>query len=407
MKLDLRSFWIGASAAAFVAAGIVLLDATRTPAPVPGGGDAARESAGGAGAGGAKDAPELPRDAESSTRERATAAGRRTPSELRRDLSTATGRLDQFQAIAALLDDGSPEAKQALLDAFLNSDDKVLLSLLEEALLRSPHEMAPSLMAAFESASDPLKLGTLAKLLRQASVNRPELNDPVVAFLVRALDDPGDARGEAAAGALRLLGTGAADPLAKRLAEKTCTPETAGMVAEVLSKLPPEHGDVLREKVTQGIDSTRDVLSDSTASTEDKVVARKKTGSLAWAASLRAPEEQDSLAPMLADQIGRTLDSAQAGTLAWGIGQMRGLSDTGRTEAARVLLDGLSQQRDGGIRSIIGRSIVDLVRSGAPGASDSIRKLVSTAEAAAPDERVRAQLRQMLEGLDAAPPTGK
>ena len=402
MKLHVRSFALGALIVGLAAAGVALLRGAResgVASPAPSGREAAPPRATNAPA----DAPDA-----SAPRGRADAgAARRTPRELGLALLAAKSRLEQVQAIAALTDDGTPEAMQILLDAFVSTDDGVLLALLEEALLKSPSDMSPSFMAAFQGSSDPKKLERLANLLRHAVANRPELSDLVVAFLIRALDDADAARNGAAAAALQLLGRGAVDQLAARLRDARCSPETAGALAEILSKLPEQYEGVVRDKVTEGFESTRDVLRDPNASDADKDAARKKTGSIAWIASSRSPGEHDALAPILADQLGRTTDPGQAGTLAWGLGELRGLSDTGRTQTASVLLDALSRQNDGDVRLIMSRSLVQLAQSGVAASNEALRNKLSSAEAAETDPKVKAQLQAMLAKLDAAGGKGK
>jgi hypothetical protein len=392
MKLQIRSFVLGVMTAGIPAVAVFLLHGGPEPAqPSP-----------------ANDAPAVPAAAASREAEQPLppveppareelGRERLTPGALRQLLSAASTRREQIDAITALLENGSPEAMQVLLDIFLATDDKVLLALLEEALLRSPHEVTPTLMAKFSATSDPGKLDTLAKMLLQSAANRPELTDEVVAFLIRALDEP--ERSESAARALQSLGTGAVDQLAARLSEPGCGPEAAGSVAAILAKLPGECSEVLRSKVTQGFDSMRDVLTSPSTTADEKELARKKTGSLTWAASSRPAAEQGTLAPVLADQLGRTTDAQQAGTLVWGIGEMRGLSETGRVE---LLLGALAQQRDGGIRHTIAGSFLQMVSSGAAGPfDDAVRRLVASAMANEQDPTVLEQLRQVQEKLDA------
>lgn len=322
------------------------------------------------------------------------------PDALRGLLAAARTRLDQVAAITALLANGSAEARQVLLDAFLASDDKVLLTLLEEALLRSTHEMTPSLMLAFGGMRAPAKLDRLANMLRQAAMNRPELTDQVVAFLIGALDQPGDPHEEPAAGALRAFGRGALEQLVAHLRERGCGAEAAGSVAEILSKLPPECSEVLRDKVAQGFDATRELLGDPTVEAADKELARRKTGSLAWAAFSRPASEHDALAQVLADQLGRSADAGQVGTLAWGIGNLSGLSDAGRKKVASALLGSLQQQSDRNIRGTIAASLVQLAIAGGPGSYEAIRGMVESARIAATDATVLKQLERMLADLE-------
>src|SRR5262245_25021600 len=208
MKPQIRSFVLGVMAAGIPAVAVFLWHSGPEPAqtstataPVEPGRLAATASP-------AAEQPSPP--VEPPARE-ALGLERLTPGALRQLLSAASTRREQIDAITALLENGSSEAMQVLLDMFLATDDKVLLALLEEALLRSPHEVTPNLMAQFSATSDPSKLDTLAKMLLQAAANRPELSDEVVAFLISALDEPGDARSESAARALQSLGSGAVD----------------------------------------------------------------------------------------------------------------------------------------------------------------------------------------------------
>jgi hypothetical protein len=397
MKLQIRSFVLGVMVAGIPAVAVFLSHSGPEPAQPSPANDAPVEP--GRPAATAPREAERPLPAAEPPAREELGLERSTPGALRQLLSAASTRREQIDAITALLENGSPEAMQVLLDMFLATDDKVLLALLEEALLRSPHVVTPNLMAKFSATSDPNKLDTLAKMLLQAAANRPELTNEVVAFLIRALDEPGDARSESAARALKSLGTGAVDQLAARLSEPGCGPEAAGSVAAILANLPGECSEVLRSKVTQGFDSMRDVLTSPSATAEEKELARKKTGSLTWAASSRPAAEQGTLAPVLADQLGRTTDAQQAGTLVWGIGEMRGLSETGRVE---LLLGALAQQRDGGIRHTIAGSFLQMVSSGAAGPfDDTVRRLVASAMASEQDPTVLEQLRQVQEKLDA------
>ncbi len=397
MRIDIRSFLLGGLAAAGIT--LALLAWPHEPAaPLPSANDARHEPSRATGQRPPTEPEHRLPAAEVPTRER-VGYDQLSPEALRGQLAAAKTRLEQVAAITALVENGSVEARQVLLNAFLASNDKVLLTLLEEALLHSPHEMTPSLMLAFGGLRDPDKLDRLANMLRQAATNRPELTDQVVAFLIRALDHPGDPQEGPAAGALRAFGRGALDQLVAHLRERGCGAEAAGSVAEILSKLPPECSDVLRDKVTQGFDATRELLGDPTVEAVDKELARRKTGSLAWAAFSRPASEHDALAQVLVDQLSRSADAGQVGTLAWGIGNLSGLSDAGRQRVATALLGSLQQQSDRNLRGTIAASLVQLAIAGSPGSYEAIRNMIESARIAATDATVLKQLQQMLADL--------
>jgi hypothetical protein len=278
----------------------------------------------------------------------------------------SSSRLDQVQAIDLLLEAKTPEAAQVLLDALQTATDPVLLALLEEALMSSPLDLSPAIQAAFSNMNSPQKLGTLAHLLTQLVRKRPELQQKVVGFFIGALGDAAvvPERADSASKALVALGIGAVDQVATFLTDRATTPEGAGTAAWVLAQLSSEHGDVLRKKLREGLDATQEVLNDPDLPEADKAAVRQKTGSLAWVAMQRPAAEHERIADVLVDSLARTTDEAKAGTLVWGIVNLKGLSDDGRLRATQTLLDSLVGQSNTNLSHTYVRAIGELAASG-------------------------------------------
>src|SRR5262245_14022928 len=313
-KLHRPSFFLGGGLVAVVAGfvSVLVLRSRELEAPVAG----------------ARPPADIPAAAREETRAPDEAPGRGTVPE-RKEVLTLAGlrqlllsprRLDQVRAIELLLADGTPEAIQVLLDAFLASSDPILLALLEEGLLRSDLDITSRLMAAFHSSMDPRKLGRLAGMLAQLAGKRPDLEHAVVGLFIDTLKDPGlsPEQADALEDALVALGSRALDPLAAYLADPRSDPRAAGTVAAVLSRLDAALGSAVREKVRDGFEAMRKAIDDPVLTAEEKEAARKKTGSLAWAVGNRPPAEHDLLARDLLDSFLRATDQAQAGTFAWG-----------------------------------------------------------------------------------------
>ncbi|HET6201692.1 MAG TPA: hypothetical protein VFI25_02690 [Planctomycetota bacterium] len=267
--------------------------------------------------------------------------------DLRRLLSSSS-RFDQIRAIELLLQAKTLEANGVLLEALLAATDPILLSLLEEGLLRSSLDIAPSVMGAFRASRDPEALARLAGMLAKLAGKRPSLEREVAEFFIGALKDSrlDPERAASVSEALVALGIGALDPLAAYVADPLSDPEGAGNAAWVLAQLSPEHGDALREKLGEGFDSILKALRDPVLAETEKNAVLQKTGSLAWAASLRPQGEHDLLGDVLVSNLTRTPDQAQAGTLAWGIANLKGLSDEARLRITQSLLDSAVGQSD-------------------------------------------------------------
>jgi hypothetical protein len=123
----------------------------------------------------------------------------------------------------------------------------------------------------------------------------------------------------------------------------------------------------------------------------------KKTGSLTWSASLRPEQEHDQLGEVLLESLLASKDEAQAGSLAWGLGNLTGLSDPSRSAAARSLLDALDGQVDDALRQQYLRTIEQLALAQPLGPSfDGLVRLVEDARARQGHD---AQLAVRLDGL--------
>ena len=273
-----------------------------------------------------------------------------TPEDLRKMLSSSA-RVDQVRAIELLMAEGSPAARGILLDAFLSSADPVLLALLEEAFLGSPSAFAPALLEAFAASDDPEKLARLARLLSAFARVAPELERQVLGRLLGAIGDPDAApgRAEAAMRALVALGASAADELAGFLVDPNSGAKGVGSAAWAIAQLPAESGELVREKLDDGLRSV-DLADGVERTEEERDVVLQKTGSIAWAASLRPAAEHDRLSETLLESLLRTRDPAQAGTLAWSLGNLKGLTEGSRTGLARRTLDALRDQTDDALR---------------------------------------------------------
>jgi hypothetical protein len=316
-------------------------------------------------------------------------------------LLRSSSRSDQIDAIELLLRAGTPEAAKLLVEALQATTDPVLTALLEEALLKSPLDLSPAIQAAFSSVKGPGKLAILARLLTQLVTKRPDLEKTVVAFFVGALSDGvlNPERADSASKALVALGPGAVDEVVTFLTDRKTGPLEAGTAAWVLTQLSSGQGDLVRQKLGEGFDANEKALSDPDLPDEEKMPVRKKTGSLAWVAIQRPEAEHDHMAEMLVDKLARTTDEEQAGTLAWGIVSLKGLSEAGRMHATQVLLDSLVGQRNANLAHAYVRAISEMAT--AAGVSPTgFRRLVDDAWAAhgrdpqvAPHlERLRTQL---------------
>lgn len=258
-------------------------------------------------------------------------------------LLRSQSRLDQVRAVASLRVDGSVDAIQVLLDAFLASTDPVLTAMLEEALLASGLDISPSVMAAFGQMTDPGKLGRLAGMLTSLVAEFPELEGEVVDLFIGALADPGPdgARLQAVPAALLSLGVGAVPALVEFLSDPSTNPEGSQTAAWVLTRLDESHRDLVRDKVNESLAALLEATRDPEASREIRENAGAKTQTLAWLAANRPPEEHDRLIEIFVAGLPRAKDSEQAQSIAWGIGNLRGLSNPVRRESARSLLDSL------------------------------------------------------------------
>ncbi len=329
--------------------------------------------------------------------------------DLRRLLFSAR-RLDQVRAIVLLLAQATPEAIRVLLDAFLTSSDPILLALLEEAMLKSSIDLVPDVMKALAGSTDPQTLARLAGMLTQLALTRPDLEQSVVGLFIEALEDSNQSAEHAKAveDALIALGIRALEPLKRYLADAHSDSQGAGAAALVLSRLDAAHGNAIREALREGFDAMRQALDDPARSAAEKEAVRKKIGSIAWAAGNRPPEEQDLLARDLVEGFTHATDSAEAGTLAWGIANLKGLSDEARLQTVQSILTALPDQTDSARRQSYVWAVDQIVSAHYDGSREldgSFYDIVNVAQEAwdrfQNDPSVSAQLRWLLAELRA------
>ncbi len=269
-----------------------------------------------------------------------------------RKLLLSSNRIDQIRAIDLLRQEGSATANQILVDALLATKDPVLIALLEEAMLQSPKAFAPAILHALLSSEDRKLLGRLPGLLTEMVQREPDLAREVAGPLVEALEesDASPDRTTVATEALKGLGVAAAGILGEHLVDRASSPKGAGSAAWLIAQLPGEHADVVREKLSEGLRSANELLEDSTVTEEERSTLQQKSGSIGWAASLRPESEHDSLGGILLNNLLRTNDPAQAGTLAWSMGNLKGLTDNSRVSITRELLDRMDTQSSDALR---------------------------------------------------------
>jgi Sigma-70, region 4 len=314
-------------------------------APAPSG-IAARSAQSGPGSGELESADSKRRDPADRSRTAAL-----SQDDLRRML-TSSERIDQVRAIDLLIAERSAAANAILLDAFLGSKDPVLLALLEEAMLGAPLAFAPSILDAFAANEDPRMLARLSGLLTAFAKKQPELGHEVVGHLLGALKLGEDSpeRAQAATKALVSLGAGAADELGEFLADRGSEPQGVGSAAWILAQLPAESADLVRETLDESLRSL-DEPADGETSEEELTAIHEKTGSIAWASSLRPEAEHDRLSETLLSSFLRTKDPAQAGTFVWSVGNLKGLTEDARVGMTREVIEALREQPDAALRA--------------------------------------------------------
>jgi hypothetical protein len=95
--------------------------------------------------------------------------------------------------------------------------------------------------------------------------------------------------------------------------------------------------------------------------------------------AMQRPEaEHAQLAETLVESLARTIDEGQAGTLSWGITNLKGLSDEGRLHATQRLLDSLVGQSNGNLAHTYVRTISEMAGSAGTSAA-GLRQLVENA----------------------------
>jgi RNA polymerase sigma factor (sigma-70 family) len=288
-----------------------------------------------------------------------------------RELLASTRRLDQVRAIELLLAQGNDDSIRTLLDVFLTTGDPLLVALIEDGVAKSTLDLAPRLVDEFRATSDPQKLGRLTRMLTGLLATRPEVGPKVVQLFIGALEDASreghdgaNAEDEKAlVAALVALGPCALDPLAKYLADPASGRRGAGAAAAALAQLDASQGGAVRDAAKAGVESMRRLLEDGSRTPDEKDAARDRTGSLVWALGNRPATEHDDLAGDLVQSLLATTDSAQAGTLAWGIANLKGLSAEARLRTFRSILDSVAVPSVGAFRQTYAWAASQIVRS--------------------------------------------
>jgi len=276
--------------------------------------------------------------------------GRETPRstsehDLRR-LLLSSDRLDQVRAIRLIEEEGTPEAHALLLEALVTSHDGILLALLEEAVLASGMDVSPIVFESYLSAHDPERLQRLTGMLQKLVEQNPALRPRVLELFMGALREPGT-DGERLAGlgpALVALGASALDGLTAYLSDPLSDPRGVGTAAFALVKLDPSAAEDVRQLLGQTFDALIEAVGDASLGDEQRRALLERTSSMAWAASSRPVEEHDTLSAMLVERLFHAADQQQAQTLAWGITNLKGISDEARARVVSSILDALSAQ---------------------------------------------------------------
>lgn len=274
-----------------------------------------------------------------------------TLAELVRMLSSSR-RMDQLRAIELLLALDRPEAIQALIHAFMTTTDPVLRVLLEDAMVNSTLDLSPSLVDAYRGCTDPDVLAQLTRMLTSLAAKQPGLDDQLVKLFVEALAEP-QLRTELALAldaALVKLGMRALPALTAYLTDPAADVRGAGTAAAVLAKLDASLAANVREAARAGIAAMQKVLEAPESTDEQKNTARQRTGSLAWAVGERPAAEHDLLAQDLLDHLLTTPDSPQAGTFAWGLSNLKGITDDARLATIRAILTSAPKQSKSDLR---------------------------------------------------------
>jgi hypothetical protein len=160
------------------------------------------------------------------------------------------------------------------------------------------------------------------------------------------------------------LGASAAPPLAALLADARTDEQRAGFAADVLSRLGADHPEEFRAALQSGLGAMKSALESAAITNEEREGLRKKTGSLAWAVGNRPAGEHDLLAHDLVETLLHATDAPQAGTLAWGITNLKGLTAQGRLEAVRSIVEGVASQADAGLRACYAWAVRQIVAAG-------------------------------------------
>jgi hypothetical protein len=257
--------------------------------------------------------------------------------------------MDQLRAIELLLAQDRPDAVELLIHTFLTTGDPVLRVLLEDAMVNSTLDLAPRLVEAYRSSTDPQVLAQLTRMLSAFAARQPGLDEEVVKLFVDALADPGLRTEHALAldAALVAFGGRALPALAAYLSDPASDPRGVGTAASVLSKLDASLGGNVREVVRTGFDAMRAILDEPKSTAEEQDTARQRTGSIAWAVGERPAAEHDLLAQDLVEQMLRASDAPQASTFAWGLSNLKGLSDDARLATIQSILAAMPQQANG------------------------------------------------------------
>ena len=267
-------------------------------------------------------------------------------------LLASNDRVDQARAIRHLLELGTEEAGQLLLQSFMHVEDPLLVLLLEEALLETELDLAPLMIEEFSGPVDPRQAGRLASLLTQLAAQRPTLEPALVDLFVAALEDPGP-NGElleAARDGLIEIGPGAVDAVAAFLANPHSNREQAQLAAEILAQAETDLPELLHRSLEQSFAQLQQAAGDTGLTDAELEGVLRKSQALAWATANRPTAEHDALTAMAAAKLLGTTHPTQAQYFAWTLANLGGTSPQARVQTSAGLLSGLGQSSSSELR---------------------------------------------------------
>ena len=267
-------------------------------------------------------------------------------------LLTSSDRVDQARAIRHLLELGTEEAGQLLLQSFMDADDPLLVLLLEEALLATRLDLAPKMIDEFSGPVDPRQAGRLGSLLTQLAARRPTLEPALVELFVAALEDPGpnDELLEAARAGLIEIGPGAFDAVAAFLADPNSNRDQAQLAAEILAQAETELPELIHQSLEDGYAELLRAAGDTALTGAELEAVLRKSQALAWATANRPAAEHDALASMAAAKLLDSSHPTQAQYFAWTLANLGGTSPEVRVQSSAGILDALGQAASSDLR---------------------------------------------------------